>query len=523
MSRIILPFLFALLILFPCSPSQVQAALPDKPAISDFYKQREGRFYWIAHGRLNGDGEYLAKALSDSWTHGLNPRRYGLEEALIFLKAADEDSQIKADILLTQAFILYARDLSGMRVSPDGMATGRTGWLLPVSPDHVLGLLVSGGRFRSILKSFEPQGKTYASLRKELIRLAGQKEGAQDRLPPVKLSRVIKPGARDRGVPALRERLGIRSVIGDALLYDDELAAAVMRFQRDRGLISDGLVGPDTLDALNLTRTGKMLKIIANMERLRWVPPDRPTRFVTVNIPSATLWAVENGRVTLEMPVVVGTADRPTYSFITTIRGVRFNPGWTVPRTIKAEDIWPKLKENPDYLGDKGMTLYQDGNALDPAAVDWTALTPADLASFQMVQTPGAHNPLGRIRVLMPNQYDIYLHGTNRPDYFEKQDRALSSGCVRLESPDAMAEFILKGEPGWGAGSLAETLAGGKTHDALISKPFPVYIVYYTAWVDERGGIVYGPDLYGQDENLIGKLRRVDGIFIPGHNEPKPG
>jgi murein L,D-transpeptidase YcbB/YkuD len=155
---------------------------------------------------------------------------------------------------------------------------------------------------------------------------------------------------------------------------------------------------------------------------------------------------------------------------------------------------------------------------LDPLAFDWENITQEELKDLRMVQVPGAHNPLGRIRVLMPNSYNIYLHDTNEPQYFERASRAASSGCVRMKDPERMANFILQGRKGWDARDLPEVLVDGETRDLFIPEPIPVYMLYYTVWINDQGDLVYGQDLYQFDENLIKMLKNIDGFFIPVDN-----
>jgi murein L,D-transpeptidase YcbB/YkuD len=252
------------------------------------------------------------------------------------------------------------------------------------------------------------------------------------------------------------------------------------------------------------------------------VDENKPDKFVVVNIPSATLWAVEGGKVAFEMPVIVGRTKRPTNMFITEIQGVRFNPNWTVPPTIKRDDILPKLQADPEYLTHKGMELIgltdQGRVSLDPASIDWSTITAEDLQSLRFVQDAGNNNPLGRVRVLMPNAYNIYLHDTNEKYYFDRSQRAVSSGCVRMKDPELMAEFIMKNRSSWEDGDMEAMFAHGKTRDVSIDTPIPVYLLYYTVWVNQKGDLVYGNDLYNHDESLIKMLSELDGIFIPVNN-----
>ena len=273
---------------------------------------------------------------------------------------------------------------------------------------------------------------------------------------------------------------------------------------------------------LNKSRKDQINQVIANLERLRWVEDEKPADFVVVNIPSATLWAVENNQVAFEMPVIVGREQRPTNIFRTEITGIRLNPDWTVPPTIKQEDIIPKLQEDPEYLTLKGMQLISgrgDGAmTLDPSILDWENITNDELKGIRMVQVPGDNNPLGRYRVHMPNSYNIYLHDTNERYLFEKASRAISSGCIRMKDPKRMADFILKRKDGWNEGRTDGVLDSRKKTDLYIQRTIPVYVLYYTTWLDSDGRVIYGQDLYDFDENLIKMLRDIDGIFIPVDN-----
>ena len=201
---------------------------------------------------------------------------------------------------------------------------------------------------------------------------------------------------------------------------------------------------------------------------------------------------------------------------------MRLNPTWTVPPTIKKEDILPKLKEDGGYLDSKGMELVyghgSDALTLDPTAIDWNSVTEDELKTLRMVQVPGAHNPLGDYRVLMPNSYNIYLHDTNERHYFDTPGRAISSGCVRMKRPREMADFILREKRGWTPEKTQKVLDKGELSDLYVQNVIPVYIVYYTAWVDEGNGVVFGNDLYGYDEEIIKMLTNLDEIFIPVDN-----
>lgn len=269
------------------------------------------------------------------------------------------------------------------------------------------------------------------------------------------------------------------------------------------------VIGGEKTDA---ARQGKIDQILANMERLRWMGDEKPDRYVLVNIPSATLWAVDEGEVALEMPVIVGKPKRPTPSFRTEITGVRFNPNWTVPPTIKKVDFLPMLQEDPYALSYLGIELIDKRGpravTLDPGQVDWMTISRQEFMNIRMVQAPGENNPLGQFKVEMENPYGIYLHDTNKPEFFEMTDRALSSGCVRVADPEGLSAFLLKGNKDWSAGKMAKIVASGRMRDIKVESSLPVYIVYQTVWQDAEGRVVFGPDVYGRDGRLAASLRK---------------
>ena len=497
--------------------------LKDVKALSEFYAQRNYQPYWVGQYRPKSSARELVRLLEKSWQHGLNPYSYHLEELHLLQDQNDQEHLADMDVLLTDALVRLGQDLSGIRVDPRFMRSHPRYWRAPYTADHLLGMLDQERNVGRLVESLEPKGQTYRRLQKEFMRLLEQEPEAYEAVLPIRLSGLLRPNQRDKRVPDLRVRLGVDGPqTEDEFLYDDKLAAAVIRFQRQNGLKDDGIVGKQTLVILNQSREQKILQIVANLERLRWVEEEKPEKFVVVNIPSAMLWAVDDGKVEFEMPVIVGRKKRATNIFRTEITGVRFNPDWTVPPTIKKDDILPKLREDPEYLNHKGMQLIsgrgKEAMTLDPLAFDWENITQEELKELRMVQIPGSHNPLGRIRVLMPNGYNIYLHDTNERHYFERANRAASSGCIRMKDPERMANFIMKEKNGWDEYSANTLIQTGKMRDVFIQETIPVYLLYYTVWLNDSGEVVYGNDLYEFDAHLIKMLRDIDGFFIPVDN-----
>ncbi|MBU0799401.1 MAG: L,D-transpeptidase family protein, partial [Alphaproteobacteria bacterium] len=368
------------------------------------------------------------------------------------------------------------------------------------------------------LRALAPRGELYRKLQAALAEQS-MEAAKYDHLLPLKFggAYMFKPGQSHKDVPKMREFLKVEynPERGPENYYDDNLASVVMDFQRERNLEPDGIIGPETMRVMNKSHEDTMKQIVANLERLRWLDEERPDRYIMVNIPSQRLWAIENGNVAVEMNVIVGLPSRQTKQFKTEVTGVRFNPTWTVPLSLKMADFKPKLVNNPGYLHEKGIQVYQNGRTLDPYAIDWANVNWKEMNTLRFTQKPGDHNALGKVRILMPSDYDIYLHDTNHPEFFEKTQRALSSGCVRMSDPEAVARFILKHNADWSDEKMKELIDRGKLVEVQSERPFPVYIVYQSIWLDEAGTLVYGPDIYNQDQKLTDLLARAGGYALP--------
>ncbi len=493
----------------------------DRKALQVFYQRRSLKPYWSG-GRGDRDKrERFVAFIEDSWSHGLNPGSYHIEDIQRLMDAETDAALADLDLLLSDAYVRLGQDLTGIRVDPLALNTRRSFWRKAL-PADVLLFRLGNDSAKDVLDGLSQKGLIYTRVRQELRDIVTGPVADYERVLPIHIRGILRPNERHERVIDLRLRLGVSDEVDDPYLYDDALAAEIIRFQRRHALKPDGLIGGQTLDVLNISREQKIRQLIANLERLRWVDESRPDKFVVVNIPSATLWAVEDGELAFEMPVIVGRKKRPTNMFVSDITGVRFNPNWTVPYTIKREDILPALREDPEYLTHKGMELLmgsgEDMVNIDPVSIDWASMSEDELKYFRMVQIPGGQNPLGRVRILMPNRYNIYLHDTNKPHYFDRASRALSSGCVRLKEPEKMAEFIMKERSGWSGEVMQGVLEEGDTRDLYIPRSIPVYLLYYTVWINERDEIIYGHDLYGYDKTLIKMLSKLDGIFIPVDN-----
>ena len=509
----------------------VPASAQERPllyqeAINSFYEQRSSKPAWLVGKKLNPAGEALWKALSQSWEHGLNPDTYYVKEIKYIISqpayqnGESSDLALKLELLMTSGYVLYARDLSGMRVNARNLGLDVRDWKQRVSAYETLSLLPHYLKdMKASLKQLGPQTATYQRLKQEMQNIAAeQKSDVSDKDIYLEYTKLIRPGDGHGDVPDIRTIFRVEGPNdGSRYIYDLELQKAVKTFQKDNNLAADGIIGERTIAALNRSNSDKLRQIIVNMERLRWITDEKPERFIVVNIPTERLWAIEEGKLRFTMPVAVGTEKRPTIPFVTQIRGVRFNPTWTVPETIKKEDVWPNLQKNPNYLADKGMELYDGYGAhamtLDPTSIDWQKISKKELLAFNMVQIPGSHNPLGRIRILMPNAHDIYLHDTNDKSVFSSHQRAVSSGCVRMQEPEKVALFALEKDQKWDEkGEIDAILETNETKDVYARDRVTVYLLYYTLWLGPKRQIIYGSDIYDRDILLWKELKKLDGI-----------
>lgn len=487
----------------------------DAAALKAFYEANNYEPVWSKTSLFSDSkADKLLDIFEYAWQHGLNPNSYRVEEIQSLMGQSGEESQYQLDLILSDAIIRYGRDLSGMRVNPRDIGQRAKYWRQPLAPIDILNHVATSNNLESALKGLEPNGDLYKSLQKELISLYKTNPESLE-FRQIAVNGLVRPGSSNKAVLSIRERLGFdpNTAPQGAYYYDDQLAQAVMAFQKGQGVKPDGIVGPQTLKLMNITREDRINQILVNLERLRWVEPNKPDRYVMVNVPSATLWAVENNQVKLEMPVVVGRPKRPTNIFKTEITGIRFNPKWTVPPTIKRDDYLPKLREDPYYLFDRGIELVDKHNmTVDPGLINWQEKTWGEVNQMRMIQGSGRSNPLGLVRVIMENPFNIYLHDTPTKSYFKRTNRALSSGCVRMAEPQKLADFVLAPNDNWSEERKDKILASGKEQNIWAHKPLPVYILYQTVWLGEQGQIVYGQDIYDHDARLLKELKKIEGV-----------
>ena len=302
----------------------------------------------------------------------------------------------------------------------------------------------------------------------------------------------------------LRERLRISGDFdglpgtADAWFFDAGLQNAVKRFQERHGLPASGEVDERTLAALNVPVEDRVRQLQATLTRWNWLPRDLGRRYLWANVPGGSLELIDNGATLIDMRIIAGHPDRPTPSFKDSIRQIVVNPSWSVPRTIAVEDLLPTQQEDPTFLARLGIrVLGPDGRDVDPARVDWRKYN-ASYFPYRLRQDPGPLNSLGKLKFVLNNPWDIYLHDTPSRRLFDLNSRTLSSGCVRLEKPEELANLLL--EETTFTGTSASLPA--RTYTLTLPSAITVYVVYLTSWVTPSGTVQFRPDVYGRDARL---------------------
>lgn len=479
-------------------------AVLDRAALAAVYTPRNFAPIWTKRGQVDA----LLTTFNQATIHGLNPADYHVQE----ITAALGGDKLMLDLLLTDALMRYVSDVRVGRVSPRAIKGER---FTPTQKIDLVAAIAAAAQAPDLpahLATLPPQSAVYQGLVQALAVLRAQ--AVLGDWPRINDGRKIEPGNTSPRVPQLRARLGASGELGqaelaDSQVYDEALVQAVKAYQARSGLEPDGVVGRATIAMLNVPLAQRIDQIRANMERLRWQADDLGQRYVYVNIPAYQLVAVSNGQVDLNMRVVVGRPKRSTPSFADAIRIVEFNPDWHVPPTIAREDVLPGLIENPNWaLEKKNVRIYQAGVEVDPHTVDWTT---ADIRDYRLRAEPGPRNPLGTVKFLFPNRFDVYLHDTNERDLFEKDVRAISSGCVRIEDPAAFANWLLGPDrPDWSDERRTKILDSRRQTRLNMNAPVPVYLAYITAWQGDDGRPVFRDDIYGQDAVLIAALQQAD-------------
>ena len=286
----------------------------------------------------------------------------------------------------------------------------------------------------------------------------------------------------------------------NTILYTLELVKAISNFQQRVGMPTNGKLDVKTIAALNITIEDRIKQILINLERLRWIPGTIEDDYLIVNIPEYKLHVIENNKLLWETNVVVGKEAKRTSIFRGNIARIILNPYWNIPNSIINEEILPKLQQNKNYLESNNMEVLSGDKVIDATKIDWSKYTKN--IPFLIRQKPGLENALGKMKFLFPNNFNIYLHDTPAKELFNQGRRDFSHGCIRVENPKKLALYLLDKNRGWNADKVDQVLKTTQETGIAIKPKLPVYIVYFTAWVDSNNQLNFRNDIYNLDEQL---------------------
>lgn len=462
-------------------------------AVRAFYAARHYQPAWTGPAGLTEGGHRLAQAMAETEALGLPAVRL-------------PTAAVARDIALSASALTVARALQGGRLEPvDDM---QEAYPPQVSGDVLLASLAAAPDPGQALRALAPDTPLYRGLERGLHQyLALQEAGGWQPVPPFE-GRKMEAGAVDpRVIPALRARLKVTGdyIGGDvsSATYDPVLVEAVKRFQDSHGLEVDGILGRETLAALNVPVAQRIHQIRVNLDRLRWLPDDLGQRYVLVNIAGFRVYLFDGQDVTLRSNIIVGNAYRQTPSFSGKATTVVVNPYWNVPSSIAKEELLPKIAADPGYLARKDFQVlagWNDNTEIDPAQVDWKTLAAEHRFPYRLRKRPGATNDLGRVKILFPNQHAVYLHDTPAKGLFQRRVRTFSHGCMRVEKPVELAALLLGRDPQ----DLQRLIESGENTVLPLPRKVPVHVTYLTAWAEPgETGIQFRPDIYDRDPPLM--------------------
>jgi murein L,D-transpeptidase YcbB/YkuD len=487
--------------------------------VETFYKTRNYEPAWVGDGHMF-KADTLQRAVEEAYFDGLTPAYYhlgairSLANKLRKDPFGDPGRMADLDILLTDAFITLGCHLSAGCVNP---VTFQSKWFAKqgtVDVASVLRQALKRREIREALMKLRPDQGSYVGLKKALARY--REMALRGEWPLVSSGALLKKGVASRRVLELRRRLAASGDLDtgygkEADIFDEGLERAVNAFQRSHGLKADGIVGPDTLDALNVPLNSRIRQIEVNMERLRWMLGNQEQRSIIVNIANFEMNVIEHQKPVLSMKVVVGKPYLRTPVFTAKLKYILTNPPWNIPASIARDEILKHIKKDPAYFVEEDIKVLKgwgpNEREIDSKSVDWSKITPANLP-YRFRQEPGPLNPLGRIKFMLPNKYDVYLHDTPARHLFSLDRRAFSHGCIRIERPLDLAEYLLRGDPEWTPERLSAAIEEGAQQKIVLDHPLNVHFIYLTAWVDEAGTLQFRKDIYGRDRVLDEALLR---------------
>lgn len=480
--------------------------------LNEMYRGNGLQPFWVHDGRPDSRAADILAVLEGAESHGLDPASYFTDKIRQYWDSKDTTGLVRLDILLTMGMVRYVADQREGRIEPRQVdpVLFETARDAEVDWNALLQAAFAAPDMNAFLEQQAPPLLQYRRLREKLSEY--RQIDAEGGWPLIPDGETLKPGEEDQRVAIVRQRLVATKELPTkdmaSTLFDESLAEAVKRFQARHNLKPDGVIGKQTMAAMNVPVADRIEQIVINMERYRWLKRFNDDRLVVVNIAGFRAAAGKPGAFDLTMPVIVGKAYHATPVFSEMIKYVEFNPYWNLPASIARTETLPKLKQDPLYLQKHNMRIFQGWEEgapeLDSTSMDWSKISERDMNRYRVRQDPGPNNALGTLKIMFPNKYSVYLHDTPAHGLFKQEQRAFSHGCIRMSRPAEMAAWVLGGEEqGWNLEKVNGIIKKRERQVVVLDEPIPVYILYRTAFVNpEDDALYFYEDIYERDKLL---------------------
>lgn len=504
--------------IFPAFNLAVAETASSDEGIARFYRERNYEPLWTG----NDDAERreaLLRVLSQADAHGLPAIRYRPETLIASFRAVRGEREIgMLEVATTRLFLSYAQDIQSGALEPTQILPAEIKRELPRrDPYETLSALAEADSPLIFLRSLAPSSAQYVRLLQEKSQLERlvQNGGWGATVTASKL----EPGDWGEEVVSLRNRLISMGYLepSASASYDADLVAAVRSFQSTHGLTESGAANSSTIDEINRSAEDRLKSVLVALERERWmnVEGGLGDRHIWVNLVDFHARVIDEGKISFQTRAVVGERrpDKRTYEFSDVMEYLEVNPDWTVPRSILGRDYLPRMRRNPNaasYL----QIIDRRGRVVPRGAIDFSRYTARNFP-FTVRQAPGRRNALGVVKFMFPNPHAIYLHDTPQQELFTREQRDYSSGCIRLDDPHDMAYHLLSRQMDDPKSYFDDLVRSGRQTRVEFETPFPVHLVYYTAYSDAHGVMQYRRDIYGRDAVLFKALSDA-GVAFPG-------
>jgi L,D-transpeptidase YcbB len=471
-----------------------------------FYFDRDFKPVWTRDAAAKSKARELLAIMKRAEQEGLDPAWYRVREIDDLIDETDPRGLAELDMLVTRAFIDYARDLQKGRVSPSEVDSENATAPLEIGAATLLDGAEQAESIAQYVQTLQPGSDRYQRMRSKLAEL--RKIEAKGGWPTIPAGSALKPGGSDGRLPAIRDYLVMTGDLGAADRgsgdrYDEKTVEAVKRFQERHGLTQDGIIGGTTLSEMQVSVDRRVRQMEVNMERRRWMNRDPGDLHIFVNLADQYLKVVKDEKTIHTALLVVGKPFTRTPIFSEKMTYVVFNPYWSVPPSIANKEYLVKLRQDPGILNrQKIRVLAGSGDKareIDPYSVNWSGMS---RIPYALRQDPGKGNSLGRLKFMFPNKYNVYIHDTPAKALFSKDLRVYSHGCMRVQHPEALAEVLLKAQ-GWTKEKIDAQLATGAQKIVNLKTSIPVHVTYLTAWVNKDGTVNFRRDVYKRDQRLM--------------------